>query len=108
VASGELAHVLMPQVVEGRELEREGADRRDQEEGQVGGYSGKWVNAGLSEQGRFHCTDAVRHRPGGLVAAGGKDRDPVEGRSTQNHTDALCVACAEQQSKWLANVVHQY
>ena len=102
---GELAHVLQSQVVEGRKLEREGEDRRDQEKGQVGRDGGKWVNSGLGKQDSFHCAAAGRNRPGRLVAAGGKDRDPVEGRLTQNHTNALCVACTEQQAKWLADIV---
>ena len=37
---------------------------------------------------------------------GGKDRDPFEGRSTQDHTNALRVACAEQQAIWVADVDH--
>jgi len=55
---GKLAHVLRSQVVEGGKLECEGADRRDQEKGQVGRDGGEWVNAGLSEQGNFHCAAA--------------------------------------------------
>ena len=89
---GELAHILKSQVVEDRKLKREGEDRQDQENGQVGRDGGKWVDASLVEQDRFHCAAAGRNCPGRLVAAGGKDRDPVEGRLTQNHTDALCVA----------------
>ncbi len=58
VDRGKLAHVLSSQVVEGGKLEREGADRRDQEEGQVDKDGGEWVNSGLSEQSSVHCAAA--------------------------------------------------
>jgi len=102
---GELAHVLQSQVVEGRKLEREGEDHWDQKKGQVGRDGGKWVDSSLGKQDSFHCAATGRNSPGRLVVVGDKDRDPVEGRLTQNHTDTLCVAYTEQQAKWLANIV---
>ena len=69
---GELAHVLQSQVIEGRKLELEGADRRDQKNVQVGRDGGKWVHSGLGEQDRFHCDDtglALSSRPNGWPTA---------------------------------------
>jgi len=47
ISRSKVAHVISSQVIEGGKLEREGADRQDQEEGQVGGDGGKWINSGL-------------------------------------------------------------
>ena len=46
VGCSKFAHVLRSNVVEGGKLEREGADRWDQEVGQVGRDGGEWVNSG--------------------------------------------------------------
>ncbi len=43
----------------------------------------------------------------GLPRRGAMTRIQVEGRLTQNHTDALCVACTEQQAKWLAYMTEE-
>ena len=58
VGFSKFAHVLRSEVVEGGKLEREGADCRDQEEGQVCGDGREWVYSGLGEQGGVHCTTA--------------------------------------------------
>jgi len=97
ISRSKVAHVISSQVIEGGKLEREGADRQDQEEGQVGGDGGKWINSGLSEQVRFNCATTGRNCPGRLVAAGGNDWDPFKGRSAQNHTNTLRVTCTASQ-----------
>jgi hypothetical protein len=58
VGFSKFAHVLRSDVVKGGELEREGVDCRDQEEGQVCGDGREWVYSGLGEQGGVHCTTA--------------------------------------------------
>jgi hypothetical protein len=58
VGFSKCAHVLRSEVVKGGKLEREGADCRDQEEGQVCGDGREWVYSGLGEQGGVHCNTA--------------------------------------------------